>query len=114
MALTTAQTAKLTALQNYGTKYELVLTDGTESFRIAYAARNNRSGLISAVRNRAEDIRLFVGVVEPTVTFGKRASDPVKVDGTPWSIRWSGRTQREAITSGELAGLSAPRILVQK
>jgi hypothetical protein len=35
MALTTAQTAKLTALQNYGTKYELVLTDGTESFRIA-------------------------------------------------------------------------------
>lgn len=100
--MTASQIEKLTALQRRGTRHELILTDGSTSYRIAYAARNNRSGLIASTRAVSARVFETAGSEKGLVTFGKRAADPVAIDGTVWSIRWSGRTEREAIIAGEL------------
>ena len=54
--MTAEQSRRLTALQNYPTRYELVITDGLFTYRIAYTARHTGRGLRDAVRAHAEQI----------------------------------------------------------
>lgn len=79
------------------TRYEITVThDDGRSFLVAYAARRSRSGLASAVR---DDARWDALVRITGVTgweYAKRAVDGIYGDG--WTIRFTGRTQRDAQT----------------
>jgi hypothetical protein len=103
---------KLASLQNRATRYELVAShpDGRR-FLVAYCGRKNRQGLFSAVAGRAAAMTALTG--DESIHFGKRAAD----GGTmgEWTIRFSGRTQRDCYLEGELEYIGrdpapAPRV----
>ena len=89
--------AKLSRIKNYSTRYEMVATNATtgESVLVCYTPRNNRRGMLDAIRNRAEAIKTLANTDAATV--GR-----IQVVVGDWTIRFSGRTQREAIIGGEL------------
>jgi hypothetical protein len=98
--MTTSQTEKLESLRNFGTRYELVLERGAERFRLCYTGRKNRRGMIDAIFRLGAELGAFTGQKE--VRFGKGATAQLG----DWAVRFSGRTQREAIIAGELAWFS--------
>jgi hypothetical protein len=95
--------AKLDAIKNRATRYELVLTnlDSGEKRRLCYTSKKNRTGLFAAIRSNGTELVAFSG------------SEDFKLEGKAsasigrWSVAFSGRTQREAIIAGELAGSPA-------
>jgi hypothetical protein len=101
--MTDSQTAKLESLRNYATRYELVLTnlDSGEKRRLCYTSKKNRTGLFVAVRKNGTELVAFCGAEDFKLT-GKAEA----LIGR-WSLRFSGRTQREAIQAGELAWFCA-------
>jgi hypothetical protein len=94
--MTTQQ--KLERLRNRQTKYELVAShpDGRRLL-IRYTSRTGRNGLYDALAQDAERLCRVLGADD--ITWGKRSAD----GGTmgEWVLRFSGRTQREAIIDGE-------------
>ena len=94
--MTENQTAKLAAIKNRSTLYELVIQRGAEQFRLCYSARNNRRGMIDWIFRNGKELAAFSGSEE--VRFGHGATAQLG----DWHISFSGRTQREAISSGEL------------
>lgn len=90
---------KLIRIRNYGTRYELVAShpDGRKVL-VGYTPRRGRSGLFDMLAKNGEAWVKFSGA--ENITFGKRVSDGA-VSGE-WSIKFSGRTQRDAICNGEL------------
>lgn len=93
--------AKLARLHNRPTAYELVATSGDRSVLVAYSQSQGRSALLKCLRHREQAVvSLFNEGADPNVTFGKKASDGATVGA--WTIRFSGRTQRDAIINGEL------------
>jgi len=95
--MTATQTEKLARLAHYGSQYEIVAVKAGETVLLGYAARHSRSGLIAVIRRRGEDVVMLTGSEE--FTTGKKAADPITCG--PWLIKFSGRTQREAIMCGE-------------
>ena len=97
--LTAIQIAKLTRLQNRASFYELaaIHPDG-RCILIAYCGRRSRHGLLDACHRRGPEIIALTGHAE--MTFGTRGADGVTLG--PWSIRFTGRTKRDAIMEGEL------------
>jgi hypothetical protein len=96
--MTEKQTAKLEALKNYATSYELVLTnlDSGEKRRLCYTSKKNRVGLFSAIHKNGTELVAFCGAEDFKMT-GKASATIGR-----WSVAFSGRTQREAIQAGEL------------
>ena len=97
---------KLAALRNYGTKYEIalkLLSDGRE-FRVCYSGRKSRSGLLSAVQAAGPDILRVTSMPDDARMEWK---DGAMKLGTVATIRFTGRTQRDAICSGELPRVRA-------
>ena len=96
--------AKLSRLKNYSTRYELVASRGTgpdrESYLIAYTSRNNRQGLWAAVTQESRVHKLIALTGDKEIHFAKRAGDGATMG--EWTIRFSGRTQRECYIEGEL------------
>ena len=91
--MTDTQIRKLSRIKNYRTRYELTISNGEVTYLVCYAERNNRRGMIEILQKRYDRIAKLTG------------SD-VAIDGTEgesgnWRIKWSGRTQRECILSGE-------------
>jgi hypothetical protein len=101
--MTKTQTTKLENLRNYETRYELVLTHAEtgEKRRLCYTARKNRRGLIDAIFRTGAELGAVTGQKE--VVVGQGASAQIGA----WRVAFSGRTQREAISSGELAWFRA-------
>ena len=93
---------RLASMTRESTLYELALTspDRTRKILVAYCNRTGRRGLYNAVAKdgRREAIVALTGTEE--ITFAKRSADGAKMNG--WEIKFSGRTQREAIAQGEL------------
>lgn len=89
---------KLERLANRSTAYELaaIHPDGRRVL-IAYS-RKGRRGIFSAVRNRGEAVAALCQSQE--FAFAKRAADGATCG--EWSIRFTGRTQRDAYVEGEL------------
>lgn len=94
--MTETQIAKLEAIKNRTTCYELVISRGAERFRLCYTARKNRRGMIDWIFRNGKELAAFSGSQE--VVFGKGATAQLG----DWHISFSGHTQREAILSGEL------------
>lgn len=99
--MTESQTAKLEAIKNRATRYELVLERGAERFRLCYTSRKNRRGMIDAIFRNGKELGAFSGSQD--VRFGHGATAQLG----DWAVRFSGRTQREAIQAGELAWFAA-------
>jgi hypothetical protein len=98
--MTDEQMRKLTALQNYGTRYEAVVIRGDgERRRLGYLGRHSRRGLSAALNTCARDVIAFLGV--PETARVKAVGAWLAIDGGA-TVEFSGRTQREAITAGEL------------
>lgn len=95
--MTTQQ--KLDRLKNYRTRYELAAShpDGRKVL-IRYTARKGRRGLLDALTMDAARVCKVLG--SDDIHWAKRAAD----GGTmgDWTVKFSGRTQREAILDGEL------------
>lgn len=92
---------KLAAIQGQSTYYEIAIVRGDERYLFCYSAPTGRHALISCVvdnRKRCELLVRFAGVDDFTITRGKNA----KMTVGDWSIEWTGRTQRQAISHGEL------------
>lgn len=91
---------RLASLKNSSTLYELAIVRGAERYRVCYSARKSRDGMFDAVTSdgRAELLVAFTGSED--IKFAKRAAD----GGTmgEWSVIWTGRTERQAISEGEL------------
>lgn len=88
--------SRLKAMVNRATRYELVMVHAItgQRLRICYTARRNRSGLVDAIRSHGPDLVRVTGAEEFKVGIGATATL------ADWSILFSGRTQREAISSG--------------
>lgn len=91
---------RLAAIAGRSTKYELVLVhDDGRRLLLAYG-RKTRPGVLAIVNRNAVALADFCGCDTiqlrglPAGTFGKIGA---------WSLRASGRTEREAIIGGELA-----------
>jgi hypothetical protein len=99
-----AKRERLARLSNRRTRYELA-AQGADGRRvlIAYCARRTRGGLLDACRGRAAQVVALTG--SPEIVFGRRAADGATAGA--WSIVWTGRTERDAITEGELEFVGA-------
>lgn len=98
------QTARLAALHNYGTAYELILTNGAQRYLVTYC-RKTGPGLVAALRRAitGQTTRLdFVAELTHTSAQSWKWTGPREVASGEWRIAFSGRTEREAITLGEL------------
>jgi hypothetical protein len=94
---------KLAAIQGYNTRYEavMILADG-RTYRIGYLGRKSRSGLLACIRTRGPRILAVVDMPDDAVMTWKAGAMHL---GEGTVIKFSGRTQRDAICNGELARL---------
>lgn len=90
---------QLARIARYSTKYELAATNNTtgEKVLVGYT-RKGRNGLFASITRHADAAVRFFGC--EAITFAKRAADGATMG--EWSIKFSGRTQRDAIIEGEL------------
>ena len=88
---------RLERLKYRATLYELVMERAGEKYLVLYSGQS-RDNLLSAVRKHGTIFAKITG--SSIITFGKRASDAAT--SGDWRIYFSGRTEREAITEGEL------------
>lgn len=77
------------------TLYELVAQNGDQRFLIMYRSNRSRRMLLDSCRKHGERLVKLTGVAD--ITFAKRAGDGATMGA--WRIRWTGRTQREAVGS---------------
>ena len=101
MALSTH--GRLSRIQGRNTLYELVITDGATTYLVGYA-RKSRPGLNRAIRRNAQIVNDHFG---PCIAYAPKAADGAAIlegmgetyESGIWRIKWSGRTEREAIAS---------------
>jgi hypothetical protein len=100
----TAKMARLAQAMRYGTTYEVVLEMPTgERFRVGYTPRRSRLGLLAAMRNRGRELLVAVGAPEDATV--KPIAGPAFQFENGATVRFSGRTARDAILGGELPRL---------
>lgn len=93
---------KLERLHNYPTRYELIAEKGDARILIGYTMHQSRHGLLSLCRQNGEKLVSFMGLDDKAeIVFLKPAKLGATMGG--WSVKFSGRTQRDAISNGELA-----------
>ena len=89
---------RLERLQGGPTRYELIAECGEQRILIKYCMRRSRSTLFSAIQKHGPALIALTGMTDDAyVEFLKPASKGAKIGD--WSIRFSGRTQREAIST---------------
>lgn len=90
----TIMQARLTALKNYATRYEAVVTDGATSYLLAYICGRSFRHLLTATQKRVESVN--------AATHSQAFVENRKIVAGSFEIKYSGRTQRECIMHGEL------------
>jgi len=95
------QAKKLERIKHYATRYELVATNKVsgQKLLVGYCAKG-RNGLFKMVAKNGEDAVKYFGNGVDNIHFAKKAADGATMGD--WVIKFSGRTQREAILGGEL------------
>lgn len=105
MPLTETQIAKLERLRFHATRYEIELTTAAGAkWLVAYTPRRNFRGPLAAVQQRGSAILRVAGMPDDATVTRDGASLRFG-DGSV--IRFSGRTQRDAISNGELPYVGA-------
>lgn len=93
---------KLERLHNGPTRYELIAERGDKRILIAYCMRTGRRSILEACRKHGQKLCDVLGMDNnQLLMFYKPAKLGAHIGPAenPWSIRFSGRTQREAIYS---------------
>ena len=90
--------SKLARLKNYRTRYELAMTRGGQKLLVCYTDQRGRPGIISAVQSRVSAMIWRTGV--DRIDFAEFSDDGATMG--EWSIRFTGRTQRQAYIEGAL------------
>jgi hypothetical protein len=90
------------------TLYELAAENGDQRYLIMYTSNKSRRMLLDCAREHGERLVPLTG--HENIVFAKRAADGATMG--EWRIRWTGRTQREAVSSklpwiGDLKELEA-------
>ena len=100
--LTPTQLQRLARLHDRQTLYEVAAIKGDRKVLIAYAGRTSRRHMWDILFERAERISkaLDIPADQMFATPGKRSADGFTLAG--WTIRATGRTERDAIMAGEL------------
>ncbi len=89
---------RLERLQNQPTRYELVLERGDTRIRICYSMRTGRHSLLTACQKHGQTLVDYIGMDDKAqMVFLKPASRGAQIG--EWSIRFTGRTQRDAIST---------------
>lgn len=99
--MTLETTRRLQSLQGRYSFYEVIAEKDGKRILIGYTQRRSRYGLLLALRARAAAVILLTECTEEDgqIVAGRRASDGFTVNG--WTLRFSGRTARQAILEGE-------------
>jgi hypothetical protein len=87
---------KVARLVNYATKYEIILTNGPQTYLVSYTGRKSRQGLMDAIRARGLAILAITKIGADAIFTLNRATGAAEL-GSNWTIRFTGRTQRDAI-----------------
>jgi hypothetical protein len=103
-AMTTNQTIKLEAIKNRATRYEVVLTNGTDVRLVGYTARKGRPGLMSLIRAHGPAI-LAVTNLSQSAIFKFTTTREASLGENGWIVKFTGRTQRDAILAGEVESI---------
>ena len=92
---------KLASIHNRITKYEAAAILGDRAILIAYCAQHSRNGLLRACRTHGQDMITALGLTHDSMMIpAPKASDGFKLG--PWTVRFTGRTQRDAYMGEEL------------
>lgn len=86
---------KVPALVNYSTKYEIVATNDRETYLVGYRLRANKRMLMDAIRFRGPEL-LKVLALPADASFKFTSATSVKL-GDWWTIKFTGRTQKDAL-----------------
>jgi hypothetical protein len=98
----TTTLAKLERIQNYATRYEVALSlDDGRKLLVCYTPRKNRAGLLSAIQNRGRAILAHMPDLSDDARMSYAAATGFNL-GDGHRVHFTGRTQRDAICSGEL------------
>lgn len=96
-----ARTARLHSLYNRATRYEITLSDGARTFLVGYTSRKSRQGLLGTLQAHGEAIvALACPIGNEQITFGRNINAGATIG--PWQAKFTGRTERDAIMTGEL------------
>ena len=99
---------KLAGLYNYHTRYEVVLTRGDQTFLVCYSGRKSLSGLRHCAVDAIKDLVFVIGLEEIEIFSKKAKPQPCLVLNDGWTMRFSGRTQRDCYCNGEWLYLPSP------
>lgn len=104
--MTTTTTAErleqLERLTHYATRYETVLTNGHDTYLLGYTSRHSRMGLLHILRARGSAVIARTTMPQTAViSFTEWKTRGFDLGFGSWRVRFTGRTQRECISSGE-------------
>lgn len=91
---------KLAGLKHYVTRYELVAENGASRVLIGYSSRKSRHGIVSMLRQRLTDKTFYRLFTTNEMHVRRVASHGVDIGD--YLVRFTGRTEREAMIGGEL------------
>ena len=91
--------SKVAHLQNAPTRYEVVLEHAGKQWLVGYTSRRSRPGLLATMRKEGRDILAITEMPEDAEV---RAEYGALVFSQGSVIKFSGRTQRDAVIAGEL------------
>ncbi len=92
----------LQRLHRQPTRYELIAERGDQRILIAYSMRTGRHSMMESVRKHGQALIDFMGITDKhLLVFLKPAKLGAHIGPAenPWTIRFTGRTQREAVQS---------------
>jgi hypothetical protein len=93
---------------NEATRYEIIATNGERTILVGYTSRKNQRGILDMLTAKLDDVEFARLYMLATATktqpssweaFGRKP----EVASGDWTVKFSGRTQREVCTLGELA-----------
>ena len=89
------QARKLARIKNRHTRYEVVLTNGVDTYLVMYTPQHSKRGVMAVARERYHHILHITGSMIPCI-----ADRGDVFHGNEWRVLFSGRTQRECYLSG--------------
>jgi hypothetical protein len=85
------------------TLYELVIERDEQRYLIMYCGNRSRRMLLDSCRKHGDKLASLSGAQE--LQFAPRAGEGATIGD--WTIRWTGRTQRDAHAEGRLPWIGA-------
>lgn len=100
--------SKLAAIAGRATRYEVALTQhGQPVALVGYTARKSRPGLLKAAQVVGQAIIDRTAMPQDATMSWSHGTMVLGFDG--WAVKFTGRTQRDAIMTGELVPVGGAR-----